>query len=62
MEESSLVLVSEAAEKANTISGTVGLLVEGWLRALEDDQFSIVSRGEVRIKGSRHLKLVPHTA
>lgn len=54
--------MSEAAAKVNAISGTVRLLVEDWLRALEDDQFSIVSRGEDRIKGSRHRKLVPHTA
>lgn len=57
-----MVLVSEAAVKVNTISGTVGLLVEDWLRVREDNYFSVVSRGEDRRKGSRHLKLVPHTA
>lgn len=57
-----MLLVSEAAAKVNAISGIVGLLVEDCLGALEDDRFSIVSRREDRIKGSRHLKLVPHTA
>lgn len=52
MEGSGSVLVSEAAVKVNTIVGRVGLLVGDWLRVLEDDHFSIVSRGEDGVKGS----------